>query len=110
MIRNNPASEVVQAHVDDMAQRQFSTYCFLLLFLCRVVQGDRQLVRLGGNHDFTEKENYFEVQKRVFRILCGVYAEGHRQGVQVKGLLGRNCERARNGGAENECFEANSTG
>ena len=40
----------------------------------------------------------------------GVYAEGHRQGVQVKGLLGRNPERARNGGAENECFEANSTG
>ena len=30
--------------------------------------------------------------------------------VQVKGLLGRNPERARNGGAENECFEANSTG
>ena len=33
-----------------------------------------------------------------------------RQGIQVKGLLGRNPERARNGGAENECFEANSTG
>ena len=41
---------------------------------------------------------------------AGVYAEGHRQGIQVKGLLGRNPERARNGGAENECFEANSTG
>ena len=40
----------------------------------------------------------------------GVYAEGHRQGVQVKGLLGRSPERARNGGAENACFEANPTG
>ena len=42
---------------------------------CTVVQGDWQLVRLGGNHDFTEKENYFEVQKRVFRILYP-----HREG------------------------------
>ena len=40
----------------------------------------------------------------------GVYAEGHRQGVQVKGLLGQSPERARNGGAENACFEANPTG
>ena len=39
-----------------------------------------------------------------------VYAEGHRQGVQVKGLLGQSPERARNGGAENACFEANPTG
>ena len=40
----------------------------------------------------------------------GVYAEGHRQGAHVKGLLGRSPERARNGGAENACFEANPTG
>ena len=39
-----------------------------------------------------------------------IYAEGHCQGVQVKGLLGRSPERARNGGAENACFEANPTG
>ena len=76
------------------------------------------MLTLKKEHKSCKKSDFFISPKNstvsdleeLNRNRGSIYAEGHCQGVQVKGLLGQNPERARNGGAENECFEANSTG